>query len=232
MSGSDDFTSQSCVRDAQEGVREDGFFLIEDGYDLAICSQIAQWMERHEAGEGEEVNYGGSELRIWNAQLKDRRAAEFFSACNQFLSSLEQADREAFNLLAIRNRALPPDDERSRVGRWHLDSFRRQYKIFLFLSDVTAQTGPLEFIPGTHKPAFKARGLVTGRYLKPGDLVKGKRSYQVLDERWIDRLEARGYEPTAVVCKAGTVLVIDTSAIHRARPCLEGTRYALTAYYH
>ena len=34
-----------------------------------------------------------------------------------------------------------------------------------------------------------------------------------------------------VFCGPGTAVVVDTSAIHRARPCIEGTRYALTAYF-
>ena len=44
-------------------------------------------------------------------------------------------------------------------------------------------------------------------------------------------MSAKGYRPVSVICKAGTMMVADTSAIHRARPCLEGSRYALTTYY-
>ena len=232
MSQRGEFTKDSHVQAARVAVKEDGYLLIEDGYDAGDCREIVQWMDEHVPVEGDEVNYGGSELRIWHAHQKGSRLKDFLASCDQFLSDMEQTDRSAYNLLAIRNRALSPEDARSRVGRWHLDSFRRQYKIFLFLDDVTTDSGPLEFIPGTHRPVFKARGLAAGQYLRPSDFVKGKRTYQSIDEGWIDKLSTRGYEPTPVVCKGGTVLIIDTSAIHRARPCLAGTRYALTAYYH
>ena len=70
-----------------------------------------------------------------------------------------------------------------------------------------------------------------GLCFKPSDLFTGKRSYQSLPEHWIETLRGRGYEPAPVLVEAGTVLIVDTSIIHRARPCKSVPRYALTTYY-
>ena len=40
-------------------------------------------------------------------------------------------------------------------GRWHLDSFNNQYKVFCFLKDVKNKNGALEVIPRTHRLLFK-----------------------------------------------------------------------------
>jgi hypothetical protein len=34
-----------------------------------------------------------------------------------------------------------------------------------------------------------------------------------------------------MLCDEGSVVIVNTSAIHRARPCFEAGRYALTSYY-
>lgn len=192
---------------------------------------MIRWMDSYSSSDGVERNYGDTELRIWDAQKRHALLAGFWEQCNVFMSCLLNADTEAYTLLAIRNRALDPEDLGSRQGRWHIDSLRRQYKIFLFLVDVGDGTGPFEFIPGSHRPAFKAAMLLRGMYLGPGDFVSGRRRYAALDDERLERLTRDRRAPMPVTCLAGTVMVADTSAIHRARPCRQGTRYALTAYY-
>ena len=58
------------------------------------------------------------------------------------------------------------------------------------------------------------------------------RQYQSIPDNKVMPLFDKGYKAKPVIVKAGTVLLIDTAKlIHRARPCTEGQRYALTAYY-
>ena len=70
-----------------------------------------------------------------------------------------------------------------------------------------------------------------GNYFKPRDIFGGTRTYAKLPDPLIDQLATRGYRSQPVLVSAGTVMIVDTSAIHRARPCRAGSRYALTAYY-
>jgi hypothetical protein len=78
---------------------------------------------------------------------------------------------------------------------------------------------------------FKLCAAIGGKYFGPTGLFTNARSYQSLADDWVDGLKARGYSPIRVVCPAGTAMIVDTSAIHRASPCFGDTRYALTAYF-
>jgi hypothetical protein len=220
------------VRNARTALQTRGHLLIQDCYTQDSCNSIVEFVDRCDNDATAERNYNGTELRIWGAQAKDALLASFFEECNLFASCLLGHDTEASTLLAIRNRSLDAHDQASVRGRWHIDSLRPQVKIFLFLTDTTEDSGPFEFIPGTHTWSFKLRTLFDGVYLRPSDLFTDKRPYQHLDDAWVDGLSAKGYRSVPVLCKAGTVLVVDTSAIHRARPCLNGARYALTAYFY
>jgi len=219
------------VRAARTALRTRGHFLIEACYGQDLCNSAIEFIDGYDGDATTERNYSGTELRIWGAETKDALLGDFINECNLFASCLLGRDTEASTLLAIRNNALDPGDRVSFNGRWHIDSFRSQLKVFLFLTDTTESSGPFEFIPGTHKSVFKFRTLCSGVYLRPWDLLSDKRPYQRLNDAWVDGIRARGYRSVPVVCKRGTALIVDTSAIHRARPCLEGSRYALTAYF-
>jgi hypothetical protein len=228
------FVSLDHVKRAREILKEEGLLLIEDGFSEDACAKITQWIDGYEDIEGAEMNYGNTELRIWDSENEHDLIEDFFDACNIFVSCLEKEDREADTILAIRNRPLSKDRLDLHEGRWHLDSFRRQIKIFLFLDDVDLGSGPFEVIPGTQSTAFKLRLLASGKLIRPRDIFAGggARQYQSINDEWLSKmLETTGYEPHKVCCKRGTVAVVDTSAMHRASPCYEKTRYALTAYY-
>ena len=121
------------------------------------------------------------------------------------------------------------------MGRWHIDSWRSQEKVFLFLSDTTEKSGPLEFIPNTHKFWFRLKkALEPGFFFNHFSMFKKgiSRQYSSIPEKKIEALFNSGYKTKPLLVKAGTVLVINSAKlIHRARPCKEGQRHALTAYY-
>jgi ectoine hydroxylase-related dioxygenase (phytanoyl-CoA dioxygenase family) len=225
------FLAPDHITDAREAVADEGYLLIPGGYDVEACRSIVRLIDTWGDPAQHEINYSGTELRVWDAQSRDPRLAEFTRQSDAFLTAMTGREMRAHTLLAIRNLALAPDDARSTLGRWHLDSFKQQLKIFLFLTDTTEESGPFEFFPRTHRARFKVPRLLEGRYLSVGDMLAGKRTYSSLDETWIQALIDQGYAPLPVVCPAGTILVVDSSAVHRARPCRQGSRYALTAYY-
>jgi hypothetical protein len=178
-----------------------------------------------------ELNYGGTEKRVWGAERRCQRIMEFRSVADSFLSSLTSSRQLAHTVLAYSNKPVPKGSELEN-GRWHLDSVVRQLKVFLFLTATTENSGPLELVVGTHRLFFKVQAVMAGRYFSRGDLVNGTyRRYSKLSDAWIASLNAQGYRQTPLLCEAGDVFVVNTSSIHRARPCFEGGRYAVAAYY-
>ncbi|HYI07949.1 MAG TPA: phytanoyl-CoA dioxygenase family protein [Thermoanaerobaculia bacterium] len=110
-------------------------------------------------------------------------------------------------------------------GGWHRDSFLPQYKAICYLTDVTADNGPFEYIPGSQRLKNKflydfrsrlRRGPVTSRY----------------EQAEIDEYcSFFDITPRVFTAPRGTVILVDSSGLHRGRPIKEGIRYALTNYY-
>lgn len=219
------------VEKAKQSLKKNGLYVIDKVYDQTFCHDAITFMDTYQQDDID-WHYANTETRIWNAEKKSPLLAQFYQACNLVMTRLLQKEVAASTLLAIRNKALDPADVSLTKGRWHLDAFSKQLKIFLFLTDTTEESGPFEFLPKTHTKFFKYRTLLKGIYIKPSNLWSGgKRAYQKLDDEWIEKLKKKGFESTSFLCKAGTVVIVDTSAIHRAKPCISNVRYALTAYY-
>lgn len=231
MNTSKTFLTLSNIMSAREAIKATGFFAIENIYGKEYCDEIIDVIDTIGPDEKTEINFAGSELRIWDAQKRHPLLSKFNEDCNIFMSCMTGTDSEAFTLLAIRNKPLESADEASKKGRWHLDSFKQQLKIFLFLTDTTELSGPLELIPQTRSKTFRIRMLINGSLIKVAGLLNRQREYEKLNDEWVNLVVSKEYPPQPIICKAGTVLIVDTSAIHRARPCIEGTRYALTSYY-
>ena len=220
---------------AKQSMRQHKYALLDQLYPSALCRIICQQMDGFTAGPGIEINYNGSETRAWSAQKRSSEIAAFCAFADELISHINGYAKRAGTVLAIKNQALSAQDRRSPVGRWHIDSWRSQEKVFLFLTDTTARSGPFEFIPDTHRFGFRIKkALQPGFFFNLSTLLRrgAPRPYQSIADDKIQTLFASGFAPKPVVVKAGTVLIADTSyLIHRARPCIDGERYALTAYY-
>lgn len=215
---------------ARRELRERGCFLIENAYSAEFCQTAIAFIDGKEKDPSTEVNYAGTEIRVWDSQKKNPQLAEFFESSKSALEALMNKKLKPHTLLAIRNYPTA-EDVRLRLGRWHVDSFFKQMKVFVFLTDTTEESGPFEYVPASHRRSFKLRMLARGVYFRLSDLFRPQRTYQKIDDSHIGRLADRGYRPLPVICRAGTVMIVDTSALHRARPCLKGNRYALTSYF-
>jgi ectoine hydroxylase-related dioxygenase (phytanoyl-CoA dioxygenase family) len=74
--------------------------------------------------------------------------------------------------------------------------------------------------------------LAKGKYIQLKDFFsKGERGYQKIDDDFINREILTNRKAIPVICKAGTILIVNTTMLHRARPCTNGSRHALTVYF-
>lgn len=103
-------------------------------------------------------------------------------------------------------------------GGWHRDSpFTHQFKAIIYLSDVSTENGPFQYMPGSHKLHFKIKNrkkLKIGKYRFTGE-------------------DITNLPDTSELClgSAGNILLADTKGIHRGKPIKVGERYALTLYF-
>lgn len=198
----------------------------------ALRETVAQIDEICASRDDLEVNYGGSEHRIWHAHKHIAAAESFRQFSDAIVPKLGDGINPAKNILAIRNKPLSDGKNELRKGRWHLDSFRGQYKIFVFLQDVGPNDGPFEFVAQTQKPSVKFKHAIQGRYFRMKDLIlrTGKRGYQHVSDGFVEHVE-RNYPSQLFTVPAGTILIANTSALHRAHPVNGGERYAFTSYH-
>lgn len=210
-------------------INRQGFAILKSHATSEACEHIKGFIDKYPATYAE-INYGGTEKRIWNSQHMDPVILAFGALSDQLIGTVFNAHVQVKTVLSYSNYPIP-DDDQLIAGRWHLDSLRTQYKLFCFLTRTEEQTGPLEVVPGSHRAAFKFWSLTSGQYLSFANLGTDKRRYQQLDDRWVEAQCRMAGGAMPFLCEAGTMILVDTSAIHRARPCLKGHRYALCAYY-
>lgn len=102
-------------------------------------------------------------------------------------------------------------------GGWHRDHPNmKQSKSILYLTDVTEENGPFQYIEGSHK-SFNG--------------YKDSYKYELdpLQQRFEDEeiqklLEKEPQRLKTLTCKAGSVILTDTRGIHRGMPIKTGER--------
>lgn len=192
------------------------------------CKAIRECIDAMESND-QEINYGDTELRVWDFEKKEKSVSRFQGELDLYLSTMIGCSPKLRTTLGIRNYAI--SGSKFREGRWHIDSFMPQYKAFCFLSDVSERNGPLSLISNTHGPKFKFTQFIRGIYFGISDIFSGSRRYTKLNDNYIESLIENGRNIKELTCSAGDIFIVNTSAIHRAKPCEHGVRYALTSYY-
>jgi Phytanoyl-CoA dioxygenase (PhyH) len=211
------------------GLKNRGFAFLPRRIGAADCAVLRGFIDAVPE-ETCEINYAGSEKRIWDAHRRIPEIEGFRAFSDNLLRKIFEQVPAAQTVLAYSNRPIPHAPELLR-NRWHLDSLRRQIKVFAFLTPTTENSGPLELLEGSHKLGFKAMELLRGNLVDLSILTKGKRAYQQLSDRRIEKLLTDGRRAVPMLCDEGSIVIVNTSAIHRARPCFEAGRYAMTSYY-
>ena len=106
-------------------------------------------------------------------------------------------------------------------GGWHRDSFRRQYKAFVYLTDVERESqGAFCFVPASNMSFC----LVASAVYRA---VFGANRYK---DRAMDALVRAGLSVRPVLLKSGIPFFVNTSVIHRGLPITEGRRLMATLY--
>ena len=110
-------------------------------------------------------------------------------------------------------------------GGWHRDSLTRQFKTMLYLTDVSPDNGPFQIIESSHHLLQMIKDNRSA-HLPYGQVrITQEQVDKVLESSSYERLHTLSYP-------AGTLLIFDSSTIHRGCPIKVGTRLALTNYYY
>ncbi len=205
-------------------LRRDGIAVIPDFLGEDTCATLREAMDAALVAHPERawVDPEGADHRLFAFNRVNAEASAFFA--HRWIHEVGQqyAECDLVNLFTLAGRISATEGNRGSGGGWHRDSFARQFKAIVYLSDVDIDHGPFEFVAGTTQ--LKS---VLG-YLWRGLDFRQTR----IDETTAERLIARKPETRrTVTAKAGSLVLADTRGIHRGMPITDGTRYALTNYY-
>ena len=165
-----------------------------------------------------------SDLRLYGAENISSNINIFSK--NDLLNSVANKYNQKNTQLGFTLAAKMPYQKNSNGSGegWHRDAFFRQFKAILYLSDVGINNGPFEII----KNSNKYKNLLE-------DIQMGNLKYMQfrLSEKEIFKIISK--EPQrkkTILGKMGTLILVDTSCLHRGSPILSGIRYSITNYYY
>lgn len=205
-------------------IQNNGFVVLSEYFDKTFCDKCIEDIKSviqnhknlvHNDDTGDQRVVGIEEL---SANIKK------FSIESLFLRLANAYNTTpTVNAFTLSGKIIAMGNKYGSGGPWHRDSFLRQFKSIIYLNDVNEDTGPFQIIPNSHKIS----NINKDTKLANLDPMQSSFSEEIIDKI----LKNEDRDITSIIGKAGSVILVDTSCIHRGKPVKIGTRYALTNYY-
>lgn len=214
------------IASAVAGLRKHGFYAVPGYFSLERCAQLRREIDRIVSEQPDIVHLDDarSDFRVHGAERASDEIRRFHD--DGFCRGAGEAYFEASlgNLSTLAGRLTAKPGNLGSGQGWHRDALHFQYKALVYLSDVNAENGPFQLITGSHRPLSVLLDIIRGDLTtEPRDRIAPEQIAKILRGR-ADRLRT-------FTAAAGTLILFDSSTIHRGAPIEAGTRYALTNYY-
>jgi len=205
-------------------LKENGYVIVPDFFDKSTCDACIddmEWMFENKKEFLRKTDFG--DFRIFGAEDLSENIKKFGN--NNFLATLANAyyGVTACNGFTLAGKMITTGHEYGSGGTWHRDSYHRQFKSLIYLNDVTEKNGPFQILVDSHK----SEQIKIDKKIASLDEMQSSFPHQTI-QKIIDKNPSRLRSLTG---KAGTMILVDTSAIHRGTPLESGNRYALTNYF-
>ena len=204
-------------------IKKNGFLIIENFLDKKNCESIINAMDSFYSKNKEMVwnDQYNSEYRMFGAEKISEKINNFY--LNNLLINIGSfcLSKSLSNLMTMANRVKYSQNNLGSGGGWHRDDFNFQFKAILYLNDVSIKNGPFQLIKHSNK-FFKI--------IEDSLTAKLDGSSTRIDNEKVALFDKNRLE--TITGNAGTLILVDTSLIHRGKPLEDGKRYALTNYYY
>ena len=213
--------------DLAAALNKDGVVSIPDYWSSDRCDSARTELDRliGDFPESVQSHSGGADKRMYGVESASVALAEFHEDPFPRNFGEMMCGLSLYNFATLGAHIVAAATNRGSGDGWHRDAHGFQFKSILYLVDTTPENGPFEYIQGSHK------GWRVGLDTAFGDLpgYPNTRFTDAQIENLSNRFPGRRKSFPA---KAGTLLLVNTSGIHRGRPLEKGQRYALTNYYY
>lgn len=217
-------------------LKENGYLVLDRYYDNKFCEKAiseineAFLLNKEKVQSTKKEGLSGDQ-RIFGIEKFSENALQFKN--DKFLLDivLKASEMEFISKFILAGKVEFKKGEKTNSGGdWHRDSDIKQYKIFLYLTNVSEKNGPFmliskkSFNPKRSKKNLtvktKLLNLLNIRSLPPRFENKTIISSLVENELAIEK----------IIANKGTVFICDTSLIHKGDIIQKGVRYSLTNY--
>ncbi|PWY56595.1 hypothetical protein DGG96_05580 [Legionella qingyii] len=216
--GKNPFSEKALVGE----IRENGYAVLDSFLPADICDRLITIFNSLEST----AQIIDNDRRIFSIQKMSADHRHLFSD-SAFLKIIGEQYIKTPQLLTTTMAAKIYSDAKAfgSGGGWHRDSFLSQFKAICYLSDVSELNGPFEYITGSHKLRNKILFELRSKTRKHANNPR-------YDQENIDEyLQIMDVSPKVFLAPKGTVILCDTSGLHRGQPIIDGVRYAITNYY-
>uniref|UniRef100_A0A6C0KIX7 Uncharacterized protein n=1 Tax=viral metagenome TaxID=1070528 RepID=A0A6C0KIX7_9ZZZZ len=210
-------------------LKEYGICILENYYDEEILNNLI--IEYHKIFEnykdkiqfcnGDDGEEG--EPRIFNVEKYSEFIKNNFSNNTLFNNIvLDYTKQKLYNKKTLINKLIYKDSKQSNSGGgWHRDAHNMQFKTIMYLSDVTSKNGNFQFITNSSQ---KHIGNPTPR----NENYNTRYHNDTINKLLETNKNCNKYD---IIGKKGTIIIVDTTYIHRGKNIEEGERFAMTEYY-
>jgi len=195
-----------------------GYHVIHDFWDRDRCARAIADIDTMLESRPEFV-HRLDDLRVFGAEDLSPTIREF--ADHPLLTTVTERYFGGFQAFTLANRITFTPGNLGSGGGWHRDGFYRELKSILYLSDVGPENGAFQIVERSNNFSEVVRAVETLKLHWRQHRLTDRED--ALARQYPDRLKT-------LTGKAGTLLVFDTSCIHRGSPIRGGVRYALTNY--
>jgi hypothetical protein len=205
-------------------LRKNGLVSIENFMSKEDSDKLAGEISVH-LGAKNPVSITESDLRLFKAEKSMASLEKFYSDKLLLRIGICYLGMPLRNSGTMANIVPPSTSEVGSGGSWHRDSNFPQYKALIYLSDVDfVEDGAFQYFPRSNKMIYIIQ-----------ESIKSKRS--ISDSRWTNGeiLKSLKGQPISITGKAGTLVLFDTSLLHRGSPNsnkISKRRIAITNYYY
>jgi hypothetical protein len=207
-------------------IKKNGFYKIDNFLNQNICDTIINSIENFSDTNKSFVSSDNlnSDCRIYGSEYINDEIKNFNK--NLFIKKIgeEYLDCEMECLMTLANCVNFKKNNEGSGGGWHRDSIYKQYKSILYLNDVTELNGPFQLIKNSNKFWWNIFNI--------SSLNKKIFDTRFKNEEINYLIKNKNNKKITLFGKKGTLILIDTSMIHRGSPLKKNQRYALTNYFY
>lgn len=206
-----------------EEIKKNGFYVIENFISKDECKQIKKRIDKFIKQKPnmvwkDDIN---SDTRIFGAENICPKIKKFCN--NNFIRDIGSLffGKKITSLMVMVNKLVYKKKNLGSGQGWHKDSYAKQFKSILYLSDVNKKNGPFQLLKNTNSIFFDFQLFYKNKKnLQNSRFTNNEIKFILANKKKIENIHG----------KMGTLILVDTSLIHRGKPIEDGTRYAMTNY--